>query len=260
MDLRLIRYNHSRSSASFLMDAVSSTDAFYKISKNNIKGLVDPVNFVRPAVIDKRMRTLEAFTIAINDVSTVLLSTLSHSLGLPADEGFEKFHKPDTPSPDIIRLLKYHAQPAEEHGICHTPHTDMGSLTFLFTRQPGLQVISPVSGQWEWVQPKADCAIVNLGDGMSLLTNGYLHSCLHRVGPLPGQSMPLRYSFAYLQRAEEKTLMTGLESNLFPAREPGVDVFTSGEWLQRKFGMLRLETHKNDDSWVLTGQKNRVPN
>ncbi len=206
------------------------------------------------------MSTLKAFTDSINDVSTVLLSTLSCSLGLPADEGLEKYHKPDTPSPDIIRLLKYHAQPAEELGICHTPHTDMGSLTFLFTRQPGLQVLSPVSGQWEWVQPITGCAIVNLGDGMSLLTNGYFHSCLHRVGPLPGRSMQLRYSFAYLQRAEEETPMTGLKSNLFPTRDPEAEVFTSGEWLQRKFGMLRLETHKNDDSWVLTGRKNGVPN
>jgi hypothetical protein len=46
------------------------------------------------------------------------------------------------------------------------------------------QYFSPVQGH----------AVVSLDDGMSELTNGYLHSCLHWVSPLPGRSMHTRYS------------------------------------------------------------------
>ncbi|GAB1210901.1 hypothetical protein ATERTT37_000011 [Aspergillus terreus] len=91
-------------------------------------------------------------------------------------------HELTAPSLDIIRLLKYQPQPASEQVVIpHAAHTDMGSLTFLFTRQLGLQIQCPGDGNeaedWRWVQPpRAGHAIVNLGDSLSLLTNGVLRS------------------------------------------------------------------------------------
>ena len=187
------------------------------------------------------------------------MDSLSRSLGLPESENFNTFHRPTAPSPDIIRLLKYHPQPIEERGFPHAAHTDLGSLTFLFTRQPGLQVLSSDSGKWEWVQPKEGHAIVNLGDGMSLLTNGFLRSCLHRVGPLPNQAMPTRYSFAYLVRPEEHTSMTGLNSAFIPAPDQNEPVYDAGEWLKKKYGVLRLETRQEGQDWVLTGRQSELP-
>lgn len=71
--------------------------------------------------------------------------------------------------------------------------------------------------------------------------------------------MSTRYSFAYLMRAEDNTPLTGLESDLIPPSDPGVHVFTGAEWLQRKYGTLRLETYDKDDDWVLLGRKKAVP-
>ncbi|KAL4733146.1 hypothetical protein BDV11DRAFT_214313 [Aspergillus similis] len=216
-----------------------------------------PTSFA--TVIDQHMPTLREFTRLINTAATTILWSLSTSLCLPETNNLVACHHPGEPSPDIIRLLKYHAQDIYERGALHTPHTDLGSLTFLFTRQPGLQILASNSEQWTWVEPREDCAIVNLGDMMSLPTNGYLKSCLHRVGPLPGQAMPTRYSFAYLARAENWTPMTGLNSPLIPAVVENKEVLTSGDWTKKKFGSLRLESRKEELDWVLTGQRKALP-
>lgn len=222
-------------------------------------GLSGQGDFPRPAVINQHMEILRSLSKFIHLATWTIMDSLSRSLGLPESENFNTFHRPTAPSPDIIRLLKYHPQPIEERGFPHAAHTDLGSLTFLFTRQPGLQVLSSDSGKWEWVQPKEGHAIVNLGDGMSLLTNGFLRSCLHRVGPLPNQAMPTRYSFAYLVRPEEHTSMTGLNSAFIPAPDQNEPVYDAGEWLKKKYGVLRLETRQEGQDWVLTGRQSELP-
>ncbi|KAI9739819.1 MAG: hypothetical protein M1834_006540 [Cirrosporium novae-zelandiae] len=231
------------------------------IPKNGVMGFDGPdgASFARPPIIDQYMETLKAFANTVHAAAHAIFGSLSESLNLPQGEGFEDYHRTNMPSPDIIRLLKYHPQPIEERGVVHTPHTDLGSLTFLFTEQPGLQVLSPGADEWKYVAPRPGHAIINLGDMMGRLTNKYFHSCLHRVVPLPNKAMEMRYSFAYLMRAEDWTPMKGLKSDLISADDPNNEIITSGQWLQRKFGMLRLDTHKKGDDWVLTGQKNALP-
>ena len=53
-------------------------------------------------------------------------------------------------------------------GNPQTAHTDLGSLTLLFTGAPGLQVLTPGSKEWAFVMPKKNCAVVNIGDGKSM--------------------------------------------------------------------------------------------
>ena len=224
-------------------------------------GLAGQQNFARPAVIDKYMATLQEFARFITSANTTTLASISKSLQLADNENLTTCHRPSMPSPDIIRLLKYSPQPAEERGFPHAAHTDLGSLTFLFTLQPGLQVLGDGSKEWEWVQPREGHAIVNLGDGMSLLTNGHLKSCLHRVGPLPGHPMPTRYSFAYMVRPEDHTVMTGVKSPFFPARlDETQPVFSSGDWLKKKFNVLRSDSrpHSKTPNWVMTGRQEAV--
>ncbi|KAL4948902.1 hypothetical protein BDW69DRAFT_188832 [Aspergillus filifer] len=168
-------------------------------------------------------------------------------------------HRPNEPFPDIIRLLKYHAQDISERGALHTPHTDLGSLTSLFTRQPGLQILAPDAEQWTWVEPRQDLRNRKFRRYVALLTNGYIKSCLHMVGPFPGQAMPERYSFAYLARAEIRTPMTGLKSPLIPAADNSREVLASGDWIKKKFGSLRLGSRKEEQDWVLTGQRKALP-
>ncbi|KAI9649948.1 hypothetical protein NHQ30_002533, partial [Ciborinia camelliae] len=211
--------------------------------------------YARPPIFDENMPMLKAYMRAMQEVTISIHRALSRTLGLEVGQKFEEFHRIDRPSPCLLRLLKYHPQPLEERGASGTPHTDLGSLTILFTNQPGLQVLIKGSDKWEDVEPRAGHAIVNIGDGMSLLTNGLLHSSLHRVAPPQGQAMETRYSFAFLQRAQQQTPLVGLKSPLIRAIDGSMEVVTSGEWLHQKFSMLRARTHDKEKHWVLTGHR-----
>ena len=212
-------------------------------------------NFERPPVVDEHMSALHTLTSAITKAANVILSSLSRSLELLANNSLCKMHRSHLPSPDLIRLLKYHAQPLSEQGSSHVPHTDLGSLSFLFTRQYGLQILGAKSNEWEWMEPKEGYATVNIGDCLGLLTNKRFRSCRHRVKALPGHAMQERYSFAYFMRPDEDALMRTVSSPLVPSSDEREELFTAGEWLQRKYSMLRRDTWKEDKSWILTGDK-----
>ena len=91
--------------------------------------------------------------------------------------------------------------------------------------------------------------------GLTVLTGGLFHSCLHRVSPLPGVAMKERYSVAYLQRADDDVKLEALPGIGNEAVD-GKDVYTSREWLEKKFGMLRRKTWKegSEGQRILTGR------
>lgn len=204
-------------------------------------------------IVDLYMSSLRCFTKAVMKAAGVLLSSLSRSLELRLDDDFCKTHRSHLHSPDLVRLLRYHAQPSSEQGSSHVPHTDLGSMAFLFTKLSGLQILGAKSGTWEWMPPKKRYAIVNIGDCLSLLTNKTFRSCTHRVKAAPGQAMKERYSFAYFMRPDEDALVKAVSSPLVskPVRQD--EIFTSGEWLQKKYAILRRDTWKKDEDWILTG-------
>ena len=96
--------------------------------------------------------------------------------------------------------------------------------------------------------------------GLSMLTGGLLHSCLHRVGPLPGRAMEERYSFTYLQRTEDDVRMEALPG-IRNGKTDKKEVFTSREWLENKFGMLRAKTRREgmEGQKILTGRADLLP-
>ena len=200
-----------------------------QVPKDGVFGLGDDP-FLRPPIFDQHMSMLRDSIRFMQDATLVIHRSLSEALELSAGERFEDFHHADQPSPCMLRLLKYHAQPAEERGPPQTPHTDLGSLTLLFTKQPGLQVLATGAQDWRYILPKAGHAVINIGDGMSMMTNGLLKSSLHRVVPPPNRPMATRYSFAFLQRAEAHTSLAGLRSPLIPQTENPRASITSGEW------------------------------
>ena len=215
--------------------------------------LGDECNFQRPHVVDSYMPSLHSFTVAISIAASTIFHALSSKMLLQPNEDLHNVHRTHLPSPDLIRLLRYHSQPLSERGSSHVPHTDLGSMTFLFTKEYGLQILSADGQDWEWVQPREGHATVNVGDCLSLLSNKLLRSCRHRVSALPGQAMKERYSFAYFLRAEDETPIRALRSPLIPEVEGEEKVFTSEEWMKRKYAMLRKDTWNEGNNWILTG-------
>ncbi|KAK8070168.1 oxidoreductase- 2OG-Fe(II) oxygenase family [Apiospora phragmitis] len=243
------------------------TDGFetWVLPRNGLLQLSD-APFPYPPLIASNLNALRRVVQELSSAANIILSSLSASLSLPGGQRLEDFQGLSRPSPDILRLLKYHAD-ANTSCQPHVPHTDMGSLTFLFSHTPGLQVLphgvskeDKIQGQqglpWQYVMPRPGHAVVNVGDCLSKMTNGLLKSALHRVGPIEGHPMDERYSIAYLMRPEDHTVLRALDSPLIPPPVPGQedDPITSGEWVRRKFKALRGQ-HDNGSSFdqILTG-------
>lgn len=206
------------------------------------------------------MLSIRNIMAGLGSAAHTILSSLSDSLSMPAGRRLDDFQRQGRPSPDILRLLKYHAD-SDPSCVPQTPHTDLGSLTFVFASDPGLQVLpagaTDGSAEWKYVAPRAGHAIVNIGDCVSILTGGVLKSALHRVGPVAGRAMPERYSLAYLMRPEDHTPLRALESPLVPRQEVEEGtvsaVLTSGDWIRRKFEALRGTQNAGDFDGILTG-------
>ncbi|RMZ71187.1 oxidoreductase 2OG-Fe(II) oxygenase family [Pyrenophora seminiperda CCB06] len=232
----------------------------WAIPKSGVFSLSD-TQFDRPPLLESRLTTVRTFMQYAQTFTTVIHGILSDQLGMQGKDRLERFHRPDHSCLSILRLLKVHAQPLSSRGHVHTPHTDIGSLTVLLSNTPGLQILAHNAAgggtgevNWEFVAPRANCAVINLGDSLSMMTGGRTASALHRVGPLPGQPMGTRYSFAYLQRPETRTVV---KVGMGPTTGGLVEEISIEEWIKRKFGMLRKESYRHGEQWVLTGRQGR---
>lgn len=132
-------------------------------------------------------------------------------------------------------------------------HTDFGSITILFNRLGGLQILPPPSltpaekdPEWTYVKPLPGHCIVNLGDAMVKFTNGLLRSNIHRVVSPPGeQAKETRYSLVYFSRPEDEVILKRLEgSNVIPELEgeEEEEQTNSREWV--KLQAMRLRSVK----------------
>lgn len=113
---------------------------------------------------------------------------------------------------------------------------------------------SYTESDWRYVVPRPGHAVVNIGDCVSIMTNGLLKSALHRVGPVAGCAMPERYSMAYLMRPEDETVLRVLDSPLIPQPTNNDDgAVTSGEWIRKKFKALRGHKDAGNFDQILAG-------
>jgi len=99
-------------------------------------------------------------------------------------------------------------------------HTDFGSLTVLFNRLGGLQILpsnpdtSADDGGWCYVKPLRGHCVCNLGDAMVKFTAGVLRSNIHRVVDPPGeQGGRTRMSLVYFARPEDQVFLQTLEGS-----------------------------------------------
>jgi len=168
----------------------------------------------------------------------LFLTHLNTHLDLPENTLSSK-HRFTSPSGDQVRFIKAPPQPISDRQLTLGEHTDFGSITILFNRLGGLQVLPPGDdAQWVYVRPLPGHAIVNLGDAMAKFTNGLLRSNIHRVVSPPGaQADYTRYSLVYFGRPEQDVLMKRLDgSGKIPELEGGVveEEITAKDWIIRR--------------------------
>lgn len=171
----------------------------------------------------------------------LLLTLLNRQLGLPYDK-LPSLHRLASISGDQVRWVNAPPQPTDDRRTALGQHTDFGSVTILFNRLGGLQVLPPNSDEWSYVKPLRGHAVINLGDAMVKLTAGILRSNIHRVVNPPGQQAShTRMSLVYFARPADDVILKALDgSNLIDERRrqcpetPDEEEITSKEWILRR--------------------------
>lgn len=120
----------------------------------------------------------------------------------------QSLHRIDSISGDQVRWVRSPPQPPDDRQTALGEHTDYGSVTILFNRLGGLQVLPPNQDTWTYVKPLQGHCIVNLGDAMVKFTAGILRSNIHRVANPPGaQQNEVRYSLVYFNRPQDDVIL-----------------------------------------------------
>ncbi|KAH8203874.1 hypothetical protein TruAng_001938 [Truncatella angustata] len=170
------------------------------------------------------IRILENAIAGCNIVTKTILSALSTGLGLSGAGRFENSHRNDRPSSTTLAMMHYiPSDPAVAQKIGHQKHTDISSLTLLYSQQWGLQIRPPGAREFGFVEPRDGCAVVNVGDSLRFASGHKMQSCIHRV--VPFDPTEHRYSIAYFLRAEDDTMFTDSEGRYI----------TAGQWHDEKF-------------------------
>ncbi|KAL2149104.1 hypothetical protein VTH82DRAFT_1790 [Thermothelomyces myriococcoides] len=167
------------------------------------------------------LHTLERMIGSCNTVTKVILSALSTGMGLTGKDRFENSHRNDRPSTTTLSMMHY--LPAVETGedkVGHQKHTDISSLTLLFSDQWGLQIRPPGecgAREMGFVRPTPGCAFIHVGDSLRFASGMKFNSCIHRV--VPFNPYEHRYSIAYFLRAEDDTMFQDSEGRWVTARQ-----------------------------------------
>lgn len=179
------------------------------------------------------------FAAGANIITKTMLSCLSNTLGLTGKDRFETYHRNWHKSNSTLAMFRYiPGQEGEKDHTCgHQQHTDIGSLTLLFSQEWGLQVQPPnkPNAPFEFVEPRPGHAIINVGDSLRFASGHKLYSCIHQV--VPFDPTKERYSFAYFLRPEVDASFKDSEGRYI----------TAGQWHDEKYDVFAA-THEEQAS------------
>ena len=191
-----------------------------------------------PEVLSSRRPLMKSFIGQAHGIVELVLELLNEHLRLPPNI-LQDMHRLEGHSGDQIRFIKAPPQPAHDRRTALGEHTDFGSVTVLFNRLGGLQVLPPGrNAEWCYVKPLPHHAIINLGDAMVKFTNGLLRSNIHRVMAPPGEQADYtRYSLVYFNRPENDVMLKRLDTSelIPPLDEDEVEEeINSKDWIIRR--------------------------
>lgn len=226
------------------------TVEFWNISKDEI--LVQNGNNYPKVILDAK-DMVQNFMTKSHEIVLVILEILSINLGLNP-LSLPNLHRLMESSGDQLRLTKstmYPIQRPNSPDVSLGAHTDFGSITVLFNRLYGLQVLTD-NAEWLYVRPLQGHAIVNLGDAMVKLSGNRLRSNTHRVVAAPDlKQVTDRYSVVYFSRPENSVPM----KNLIDDDKNGENdqhCLTAQEWIARRVKHAQKVNFSDEKTYQLS--------
>ncbi|KIW32429.1 uncharacterized protein PV07_03978 [Cladophialophora immunda] len=162
---------------------------------------------------ESKRQTVEAFKAECYDLTITMMSGFAVCMGLDRDY-FTRIHGHQAPGHTLrsIKYPKFDSRPQEGQLPRLSSHTDWGSLTFVFTKQAGLEIQDP-QDRWFHVPVVPEGIVVNIGDALSLWTGRTLKSTLHRI---TWENLPPdqdRYSMAYFSQPNNSAQLNSLSKS-----------------------------------------------
>ncbi|KAF7950999.1 uncharacterized protein EAE97_002551 [Botrytis byssoidea] len=235
---RMVGYKPSRTLQT--PDGRIDSVEFIAISQDDAVGNKQP--FTNPQPVEQDRDNIKSFFEHAHGALDLIHFHLDMSMGL-APGTLEALSSINKTSDTSIRMLCTRPKSVKEEFVTLNNHTDIGSITLLFTVCGGLQVlgagIENIEANWRYVRPEPGCVIVLIGDTMVAWTAGALRASLHRVVTAPGkQAAATRLGLGYFLRPSHSTKMSRLisDNGTIPMLAPGEVGDERGvtEWAQWK--------------------------
>jgi isopenicillin N synthase-like dioxygenase len=184
-----------------------------------------------PSSMPELKREVVSYQEKVRLLGERMLSLLAVGLDLPVDTFTKYTRKPVS----MLRMLHYPPQPATESESLGTrAHNDTGLITILAQDEVGGLEVLLNSGEWVAASPMRHAYVINIGDMMSVLSDGIYASTPHRVINRSGRE---RYSVPFFVNPDFATPYAPLVSNpnekikKFESLVKNTDGRNYGEWL-----------------------------
>ncbi|KAK1533135.1 oxidoreductase [Colletotrichum paranaense] len=164
-----------------------------------------------------KRRDIESFKSSCYGLSLAIISTFASQLGIEKTS-LTKFHKQSAPG-NVLKFIKYPHFDEKPDAIPRlSEHTDWGSITFVFTEKSGLEIRDP-SNNWFHIPVIPGGVVVNIGDALSLWSNGALKSTMHRISWKNLDIAEDRLSIVYFTHPNNDAILSSLTESEKPDAE-----------------------------------------
>lgn len=191
-----------------------------------------------------KRENIEDFKASCYQLSLDIMSCFAVKLGLLKSH-FSVHHQQRDPG-NVLKFIKY---PRFENQPDNIPrlseHTDWGSLTFVFTETPGLEIRDP-SNQWYDIPVIPGGVVVNIGDALSLWSNKSLKSTMHRISWKNLDIKQDRLSVVYFVHPNNDTNLTNEKEVSTGSTLPSI---TYEEYREIRMGLTYSSIRTGDQSF-----------
>ncbi|MDZ4775927.1 MAG: 2-oxoglutarate and iron-dependent oxygenase domain-containing protein [Alphaproteobacteria bacterium] len=193
---------------------------------------------VWPQEVENFEKDAYALYEAFDALGAKVLAAIARYLKLPDD-----FFVPTVANGNsILRALHYPPLQGKPEGIRAEAHEDINTITLLLgAEEAGLQA-KKRDGTWLDINPPPNCVVINIGDMLQRLTNGYLPSTTHRVlNPSAERAHLPRYSIPFFLHFAPDYLIKTLPSCVDAAHPDKFPTpITAQEYLNERLREIRL--------------------
>lgn len=144
------------------------------------------------------IKAVRNFIPASQAIVQTLVHALSSSVAARDIQAYvNSLHEEGEPSGSGLKL---ESVPTVEmlEDVPPSEHRDGGTLTLLFCEEYTTE-LQDAEGAWKFIQPRKDCAIVNVANSLQKASQGHFKSPLHRVGQPTGGVKGRRCVLYYLR-------------------------------------------------------------